>query len=64
MIIRCHACHADPAGRWERPPAMVFIEPELEGEERYRCREHVSPAKDEKLKGRERERGWPPGGLR
>ena len=43
---------------------MVFIEPELEGEERYRCREHVSPAKDEKLKGRERERGWPPGGLR
>jgi hypothetical protein len=24
MIIRCHACRADPAGRWKPPPAAIF----------------------------------------
>ena len=31
---------------------------------RYFCRDHVSPAKEEELKAREKDRGWPPGGLR
>ena len=63
MIIRCHLCHADPCGRWGQR-ACIFVEPQPKGEERYRCRDHVSPAKEQELKARDRERGWPPGGLR
>jgi hypothetical protein len=60
--IRCVTCQRDPTGRWEQPPTCVFIDPHQEG--RYFCRDHVSPAKEEELKAREKDRGWPPGGLR
>jgi hypothetical protein len=65
MIIRCHTCHADPGGRWKQPPAMIFIDgrPSTDGSH-YRCRDHVSAAKAEKLKAREKELSLPPGGLR
>jgi hypothetical protein len=58
MIVKCHVCNRDPAERWKQPPVCVFIEPELEGEERYRCREHMSPTKEAELKAREKERGF------
>jgi hypothetical protein len=26
MLIRCFTCQADPAGRWVKPPALIFID--------------------------------------
>ena len=26
MLIRCFICQADPAGRWVKPPALIFID--------------------------------------
>jgi hypothetical protein len=63
-VICCSVCRADPAARWVSPPAMIFIEPDLEGPERYRCRAHATPAKEEQLKSQEKELGLQPGGLR
>jgi hypothetical protein len=30
MIIRCHVCGADPAGRWKSPPGIIFHDPYLD----------------------------------
>jgi hypothetical protein len=44
---------------------MIFIDNHRsDGGSKYRCREHVSPTKEAELQTRERERGWPKGGLR
>jgi hypothetical protein len=65
MIIRCHVCSADPIGRWKQPPMMIFIDGrETTDGSQYRCRDHVSPAKEEKLKAREKEFSMSPGELR
>jgi hypothetical protein len=65
MIIKCFTCGGDPAGRWKEPPAMIFIDgPKATDGSQYRCRDHVSPAKDAKLKAREKELSLPAGGLR
>ena len=65
MIIRCHICHADPCARWREPPMMIFIDGRQSTDgSQYRCRDHVSPAKDEKLKAREKELSLPLAGLR
>jgi hypothetical protein len=63
-VICCAVCQSDPAGRWKQPSTMIFIDGQSTDGSQYRCRDHVSPAKDEKLKARERELGLPPGGLR
>ena len=62
-VIRCAICDRDPAGRWEQPPVCIFIDRQ-DDRGRYFCRDHVSTAKEEELKAREKDRGWPPGGLR
>ena len=78
MIICCHQCDADPIGRWKQPPAMIFHDrypnpaklekaKAAELEDRgylFSCREHVTPQRERELQQRERERGWPEGGLR
>jgi hypothetical protein len=65
MIIRCHVCSADPCGRWKQPPEIIFIERHQPTDDpQYFCRDHVSPAKEEELRAREKALGWPPGGLR
>lgn len=65
MIARCETCGADPIARWREHPMMIFIDRhQSTGDPQYFCRDHVSPAKEEELKAREKERGWPPGGLR
>ena len=44
---------------------MSFIDPHRSTAVlRCFCRDHVSPAKEEELKAREKERGWPPGRVR
>jgi hypothetical protein len=65
VIIRCHDCQGDPAGRWREPSMMIFIDgPKSTDGSQYRCRDHVSPVKEAKLKAREKELSLPPGGLR
>jgi hypothetical protein len=64
MLIRCHVCHADPAGRWKQPPAMIFIDPYREDGKKYACRDHLSPEREDEIKARERERGLKEGALR
>jgi len=65
MIVKCATCGADPYARWREPPMMIFIDGRQSTDgSQYRCRDHVSPAKDEKLKARETELSVPPGGLR
>jgi hypothetical protein len=62
MLIRCHVCPADPAGRWKNPAALIFIEdPGAAGPRRYACREHISERKEAELQKREKERGFPLG---
>lgn len=57
MLIRCHVCHRDPAGRWVQPPALIFCE-DITGETIRACREHVSKAKEAELQARERALGF------
>jgi hypothetical protein len=67
MIIRCHVCNADPAGRWKSPPAMIFCDPYRDdGSVRrdanqivfvHACRDHLSPKREEEIRGREKDRG-------
>jgi hypothetical protein len=65
MIVRCHVCKADPAGRLREPPMMIFIDGRQSTDgSQYLCRDHVSPEKEAKLKAREKELSLPPGGLR
>jgi hypothetical protein len=64
MIIRCHVCRADPAGRWREPPAMMFVDPSPDGDRHYFCRDHLPAKKEEQIKARERDLGLPVGGLR
>jgi hypothetical protein len=68
MIIRCHICHADPAGRWKQPPAIIFIdEPPgciARDPSHYRCRDHLSPRREEEIRVREQARGFEKGALR
>ena len=70
MIIKCHICDADPAGRWKQPPAIIFIDPYTKGagaSERgtvYSCRDCLSPKREEQIAERERTLGWSKGGLR
>ena len=63
MIIRCHVCNADPAGRWRSPPMCIFID-HVNGERVYSCRDHLSARKEEEIRVRERERGFEKGALR
>jgi hypothetical protein len=66
IIIRCHVCGADPAGRWVQPPALIYIdEPPPDPKthrrvdrkpEHYRCRAHVSEQKEEAIQKSERTR--------
>lgn len=61
MIIRCDICGADPIGRWVQPPAVIFIDapPDVPRHpSHYRCRSHVSEAKEEKIQNWECTR-WP-----
>jgi hypothetical protein len=68
MLIRCFNCQADPAGRWIKPPALIFIdEPppdpkthrrEARKPEHYRCRAHVSPKREAELQAREAALGF------
>lgn len=64
MIVKCAVCNRDPAARWVEPPACVFIEPQLTGAERYRCRDCLSAEREAEIKAREAERGFPVGTLR
>ena len=64
MIVRCHVCQSDPIGRWRKPPMMIFIDRQQSTDDQYRCRDHVSPAKEAQLTSREMSIGLPPGGLR
>jgi hypothetical protein len=44
---------------------MIFIDGRQSTDgSQYRCRDHLSPAKEEKLRAREKELSLPPGGLR
>jgi hypothetical protein len=64
-VICFHVCRADPIGGWKEPPAMIFIDGRQSTDgSQYRCRDHLSPAKEEKLRAREKELSLPPGGLR
>jgi hypothetical protein len=63
MIVRCH-CGADPAGRWKKPAALIFINRMVEDKEgnarpEYRCREHVSAKREQEIQAAERSRGFP-----
>jgi hypothetical protein len=58
MIVKCATCGSDPAARWRQPPKMIFIESLPEGAARYRCRDHVTPLKEEELQTREKALGW------
>jgi hypothetical protein len=70
MIIKCAVCDSDPLGRWRQPPAIIFPDPYAKGaatSERgfvYACRDCLSPQREQEIARRERERGWPKGGLR
>jgi hypothetical protein len=44
---------------------MIFIDPHRsDGGSKYRFRDHVSPTREAEIQTRERELGWPQGGLR
>ena len=65
MIIRCATCSRDPIGRWKELPAIVFIDRHQTGDgSQYRCSDHLSERREAKIKAREKDLGWPPGGLR
>jgi hypothetical protein len=64
MIIRCHVCQSDPAGRWHKPPAMVFTDPSPDDDHRHACRDHLSAKKKEQVEAREKSLSLPIGGLR
>jgi hypothetical protein len=64
VIIKCHVCGADPAGRWKKPAALIFINRMVEDEEgiarpEYRCRTHISAKRETELQAREAQRGFP-----
>jgi hypothetical protein len=60
--IRCFDCQADPAGRWVKPPALIFIDEPPKALERepshYRCRAHVSSKRETELQTREAQLGF------
>lgn len=62
MIIRCATCGADPAGRWVKPAALIFIDapPHCKAREpsHYRCRTHLSAKREEEIQTRERALGF------
>ena len=63
--IKCAVCNADPGGRWKQPAAMIFIDDhQSDSGSKYRCREHLSPKRAERIQQRKQERGWPKGRLR
>jgi hypothetical protein len=64
MIIRCIVCHADPCGRWKKPPVMIFVDPHRDDGGRYACRDCLSEKREAEIRAREKDIGWPPGGLR
>ena len=68
MIISCHVCNADPAGRWKQPAAMIFhdryeedgsVRRDSKGRETFvrACRDHVSAKREAELLAREIDRG-------
>ena len=69
MVIKCHVCGADPAGRWVQPAALIFIdEPPPDPKthrrvarkpEHYRCRAHISPNREGEIQAREAALGFP-----
>jgi hypothetical protein len=62
VIIKCHVCNADPAGRWRSPPMCIFID-HVKGERVYACRDHLTPRKEEVMV-RERSLSFAKGALR
>jgi hypothetical protein len=63
MIIQCHVCQRDPAGR-QGQPVMLFTDPTPDDDHRHACRDHLSEKREAEIRTREKELGWPPGGLR
>jgi hypothetical protein len=69
MIMRCHS-GADPAGRWKKPPAMIFCDPYAKGAAAsdrgyvHACRDHLSGKYATELAEREATRGWAKNTLR
>ena len=63
-VIRCHVCQSDPIGRRKEPRVCIFIDPHEGGGRRYFCRDHLSERREAEIEAREKDRGWPPGGLR
>jgi hypothetical protein len=65
VIIRCHVCRADPAGRWKQSSAMMFADGvDADGHRRFACRDHLSAKREAEIATREKALGWSPGGLR
>ena len=63
MVIKCHVCGGDPAGRWVKPPASVFVDRyqasgALRADPVYACRAHLSAKREEEIQTRERGLGW------
>jgi hypothetical protein len=64
MIVCCADCQSDPAGRWKKPPAMIFVDPYRDGDDKHACRDHLTPKREDEIRVREKALGLPPGGLR
>ncbi len=59
MIVKCHVCGADPAGRWVKPSALIFIDNHRkDGGSKYRCRAHVSAKREREIQAREAALGF------
>jgi hypothetical protein len=68
MILRCHACNADPDGRWKSSAATTFYDPcRKDGNDRdvfvYACRDHLSAKREEEIQRQEKDH-WKKGELR
>ena len=63
-IVRCAVCQSDPCARWEKPPAMVFVDPYRDGDDKDACRSHLTEKREEEIKAREKALGLKTGELR
>jgi hypothetical protein len=64
MIVRCAVCQRDPSARWVQPPAMVFVDPYRDGDDKHACRDHLTSKREEEIKAREKALGLKTGDLR
>jgi hypothetical protein len=73
LIIKCHICDGDPAGRWREPAVEIYhdfyaeegrevtVDEEGNAHDRgfaYSCRRHLTPRRELELQAGERARGW------